>query len=96
MNKETKLKIKNRKCELHQIAVPMIGKTLRIIHVTPKQLEKLNAIPVGKEVFLSQYYCHIGGDFWVIRTNDGLQYVPNPFTVSDRDVYLLDSILVSQ
>jgi len=40
------LKIKNRKVELRQIAVPMIGNTLRIIHVTPKQLEKLNAIPV--------------------------------------------------
>jgi len=90
------LKIKNRKVELRQIAVPMIGKTLRIIHVTPKQLEKLNAIPVGKEVFLSQYYCQIGGDFWVIRTNDGLQYVPNPYRVSDADVHLLESMLVSQ
>src|SRR5215475_14997297 len=59
---------KNRKVELCQIAVPMIGNTLRIIHVTPKQLAKLNAIPVGKEVFLSQYYCQIGGDIWVIRT----------------------------
>src|SRR5262249_47629649 len=57
------LKIKNRKVELRQIAVPMIGNTLRIIHVTPKQLEKLNAIPVGKEVFLSRYYCQIGGTF---------------------------------
>jgi hypothetical protein len=51
MNMEMKLKIKNRKVELCQIAVPMIGNTLRIIHVTPKQLEKLNAIPVSKEVF---------------------------------------------
>jgi hypothetical protein len=67
MNMEMKVKIKNRKVELCQIAVPMIAKTLRIIHVTPKQLEKLNAIPVGKEVFLSQYYCQIGGDFQVIR-----------------------------
>jgi hypothetical protein len=49
MNMEMKVKIKNRKVELCQIAVPMIGNTLRIIHVTPKQLEKLNAIPVGKE-----------------------------------------------
>ena len=57
------MKIKNRKCELRQIAVPMIGKTLKIIHVTPKQLEKLNAIPIGKEVFLSLYYCQIGGTF---------------------------------
>ena len=38
----------------------------------------------------------LGGDFWVIRTNDGLQYVPNPYSVSDDDVSLLDSILVSQ
>jgi len=74
----------------------MIGKTLRIIHVTPKQLEKLNAIPVGKEVFLRQYYCQIGGGFWVIRANDGLQYVPNPYRVSDADVHLLESMLVSQ
>jgi hypothetical protein len=76
MNMEMKVKIKNREVELRQISVPMIGNTMRIIHVTPKQLAKLNAIPVGKEVFLSQYYCQIGGDFWVIRTNDGLQYVP--------------------
>jgi hypothetical protein len=85
---EMNVKIKNRKVELCQIAVPMIGKSLRIIHVTPKQHEKLNAMPVGKEVFLSQYYCQIGGDFWVIRTNDGLQYVPNPYSLSDGDVCL--------
>jgi len=96
MNMEMKVKIKNREVELRQIAVPMIGNTLRIIHVTPRQLEKLNAIPVGKEVFLSQYYCQIGGDIWVIRTNDGLQYVPNRYSLSDADVGFLDSMLVSQ
>jgi hypothetical protein len=96
MNKEMKLKIRNRQCELRQIAVPMIGKTLRIIHVTAKQLEKLNAIPVGEEVFLSRYYCHIGGNFWVIRTNDGLQYMPNPCRASKTDACLLESMLVSQ
>jgi hypothetical protein len=96
MNMEMNVKIRNRKVELREIAVPMIGNTLRIIHVTPKQLEKLNALPVGKEVFLSLYYCQIGGDFWVIRTNDGLQYVPNPYRVSDDDVSLLHSILVSK
>ena len=90
------MKIKNRKVELRQIAVPMIGNTRRIIHVTPKQLEKLNALPVGKEVFPSLYYCQIGGDFWVIRTNDGLQYLPNPYSVSDNDVSLLNLILISQ
>jgi hypothetical protein len=55
MNMEMKVKIKNCKRELRQIAVPMIGKTLKIILVTPKQLEKLNAIPVGKEVFGSAW-----------------------------------------
>jgi hypothetical protein len=90
------VKIKNRKVELCQIAVPMIAKTLRIIHVTPKQLEKLNAIPVGKEVFLSQYYCQIGGGFQVIRTNDGLQYVPNPYRALEVDACLLESMLVPQ
>ena len=43
------LKIKNRKVELRQIAVPMIGNTLRIIHVTPKQLEKLATAWFQKE-----------------------------------------------
>ena len=52
MNMEMNVKIRHRKVELRQIAVPMIGNTLRIIHVTPKQLEKLNALPVGTEVFL--------------------------------------------
>ena len=96
MNMEMNVKIRNRKVELRQIAVPMIGNTLRIIHVTPKQLEKLNALPVGKEVFLSLYYCQIGGDFWVIRTNDGLQYVPNPYRALEVDACLLESMLVAQ
>jgi hypothetical protein len=96
MKKEMKLKIRNRQCELRRIAVPMIGKTLRVIHVTAKQLERLNAVPVGKEVFLSQHYCHIGRNFWVIRTNDGLQYMPNPYRASDTDACLLESMLVSQ
>ena len=90
------MKIKNRKVELCQIAVPMIGKTLRIIHVTAKQLEKLNALPVGKEVFLSLHYCQIGGDFQVIRTNDGLQYVPNPYRPLESDASLLEGMLVPQ
>lgn len=96
MNMEMKVKIKNRKVELCQIAVPMIAKTSRIIHVTPKQLEKLNAIPVGKEVFLSQYYCQIGGDFQVIRTKDGLQYVPNRYRPLESDASLLEAMLVPQ
>ena len=96
MNMEMKVKIKNRKVELCQIAVPMIAKTSRIIHVTPKQLEKLNAIPVGKEVFLSHYYCQIGGDFQVIRTKDGLQYVPNPYRPLESDASLLEAMLVPQ
>jgi len=83
------MKVKNRKVTLHQVNVAM-G---RVIHVTPKQLEKLNSIPVGKELFLSNYYCQIGGDFWAIRTRDGLQYLPNPYCGSQNDAYLLGEML---
>jgi hypothetical protein len=34
------MKIKKRKVNLHQITVPMGGRRLTVIHVTPKQLEK--------------------------------------------------------
>ena len=81
--------IKNRKTELYKVTVPMFGWTVRNIYVTRKQLAKLNSIQVGKEAFLSRRYCQLGGDFWVIRTRDGLQYMPNPYSTSDVDVALL-------
>jgi hypothetical protein len=81
--------IKNRKCELYKVSVPMFWKTSIDIYVTPKQLAKLNSIPVGKELFLSRRYCQLGGGFWAIRTRDGLQYMPNPYSASDSDVALL-------
>jgi hypothetical protein len=46
------------------------------LYVTKKQLEHLNAIEVGKEVFLSCFYASQGGDCWALRTEDGLIYVP--------------------
>lgn len=87
------MKIKNRKVTLHQITVPMGGRRLTVIHVTPKQLEKLNSIPVGKELFLSARYCPLGGDFWVIRTTHGLQYLPNPYRAFNGDIPLLEEML---
>jgi len=81
--------IKNRKHKLYKIAVPMFGRMFTNIHVTRKQLAKLSSIPVGKEVFLSRYYCQIGGGFWAIRTRDGLQYMPSPYSASGSDVALL-------
>ena len=81
--------IKNRRQELHTVSVPMFGKTSTSIYVTRKQLAKLNSIPVGTEVFLSRRYCQLGGDFWAIRTRDGLQYMPSPYSASGSDVALL-------
>jgi len=72
------MKIRFRKVELYMIYVPTINRTSRLIYVTKKQLEKLNALPVGQEIFLSRFYCLLGGDFHVLRTNDGRQYMPNP------------------
>jgi len=87
------MKVKNRKVTLHQITVPMGGRRLTVIHVTPKQLEKLNSISVGKEFFLSNYYCQIAGDFWAIRTRNGIQYLLNPYSASQDDAYLLGEML---
>jgi hypothetical protein len=47
----------------------------------------------GKEVFLSNRYCQIAGDFWVIRTNDGLQYMPNPYGGIKKDILILESVM---
>jgi len=63
----------------------MIKSNYRIIYVTKRQLEKLNALPVGKEIFLSQFYCYLGGEINVLRTNNGLRYVPNAYCHRDSD-----------
>jgi hypothetical protein len=59
------MRIKNRAVALRRIEVPYgdgIG-TIRCIHVTDAQLARLNRIPIGREIFRSNFYCHIGGDF---------------------------------
>ena len=80
-------KLKNRKIVRYVAKVECGGVgyppgTFREIHLTKKQLEKLNRIPVGKEVFLSHFYG--GAGYWVLRTPDGLQYMPFMF-MSDSD-----------
>ena len=87
------MKIKNRQAALRRICVPLGGCSLMYIYVTDKQLVRLNRTPVGKEVFLSDRYCQIGGSFWVIRTKDGLQYVPNPHGGSQEDIGILEWML---
>ena len=72
------MKIQRRKLQLYVIHVHDINRIIRRIYVTRKQLAKLNALPVGKEIFLSRAYCLVRGDFHVLRTNHGLQYMPNP------------------
>jgi hypothetical protein len=79
------LKIKKRKVELYRISVPIINRTYRDIYVTKKQLDKLTALHVGREIFLSRFYCLIGGDFHALRTNNGLQYMPNPHRNVEKD-----------
>ena len=90
------LNIKNRKVKLRRICVPLGARTFRPIHVTEKQLVHLNRIPVGQEVFLSNRYCQIGGDFWVIRTKDGLQYMPNFYPGSKEGIGILEAMLGDQ
>ncbi len=87
------MKIKNRKAALRRIYVPLGDGSFRPIHVTEKQLARLTRIPVGKEVFLSKRYCQIGGDFWVIRTNDGLQYMPSAYRGTMQGIGILESML---
>jgi hypothetical protein len=88
-----KRSIKNRRVSWHAITVPMGGRTSKVIYVTDKQLARLNAVPVGKEVFLSNAYCMIGSG-WVIRTVDGLQHMPFPSGASrDEDVCLLENMM---
>src|SRR5438874_61301 len=71
--------IKNRKIVLHKIMVSMGGRTYRRLLVTPRQLAKLNALPIGKEIFLSMFYCYSGDNMHVIRSRDGLQFMPSPY-----------------
>jgi hypothetical protein len=71
--------IKNRKIVLHKIKVPVGGRTYRRLLVTPRQLAKLNALPIGKEISLSMFYCYSGENMHVIRTTDGLQFMPSPY-----------------
>ncbi len=86
------MKIKNRRVHWHAITVPVGGRTSKVVYVTDKQLAKLNALPVGKEVFLSNAYCMIGSG-WVIRTTDGLQYMPFPRATRDSDIWLLEDMM---
>ena len=87
------MKVKNRKMALHQVNVIIGGRMFRPILVTTAQLAKLDRLPVGKEVFLSRYYCYSGGEFWIIRTSDRLQYLPNPHRGNPADGDLLESLL---
>jgi hypothetical protein len=89
------MRIKNRKVALRRIYVPFGNGSIRCIHVTDKQLARLNRIPVGREICLSNFYCQIGGDFSVIRSNDGLQYLPNRYCRSQEDIWILESMLQS-
>jgi len=57
---------------VQRINVPMVGGTVTVVYATLKQLEKLNSILLGKEIFLSSRYCQIGGGFWVVRTSTDL------------------------
>jgi hypothetical protein len=87
------MNIKNRKISLHRIRVPLGHRSLRIIHVTDKQLARLNRIPVGKEFFLGSRECQIGGGYWVIRTKGSLQYIPNPYDGTEDDIRILEAML---
>ena len=75
--------IKNRKIVLHKIKVPIGRRTYRILLVTPRQLAKLNALPIGKEIILSRFYCYSGHYMRVIRTTNGLRFMPSPYRVRE-------------
>jgi hypothetical protein len=79
------VKIKNRKLSLHIVDVVIGSGYFRPILVTPSQLAKLNHLPGGKEIFLTNYYCYRGGEFSVIRTPNGLQYIPSPYRADAND-----------
>ena len=81
--KRQQCNIKHRKIVLHKIKVPIGGRTYRILLVTTRQLAKLNALPIGKEISLSRFYCYSGHQMNVIRTTDGLQFMPSPYHVRE-------------
>ena len=77
MKRDVPKKIKTRKITRYVIKLwHSDGKTLQHLYVTKAQLAHLNAIEIGKEVFLSHFYASQGGDCWALRTEDGLMYVP--------------------
>jgi hypothetical protein len=93
MNRDVLKKIKNRKITRYVINLwHSDGKTLQDLYVTKKQLEHLNAIEVGKEVFLSCFYASKGGGCWALRTEDGLMYVPWMNERSDEGVEWLKKL----
>jgi len=87
------VRIKSRKVSFRRIYIPWGDRSYKAIYVTDKQLAHLNRIPVGKEIFLSNFYCLLGGGYWVIRTNNGLRYMPNPYCCSEEDIWILESML---
>ena len=91
-------KLKNRKIVRYVVRVECGGVghppgTCREIHLTKKQLEKLNRIPVSKEVFLSHYYG--GAGYWVLRTPGGLQYMPFMFRSDSDGTKWLEDLLTT-
>jgi hypothetical protein len=64
-------KLKNRKIVRYVVRVECGG-----VGYPPgpfREIERLNHIPVGKEVFLSDFYG--GAGYWILRTPEGLQYM---------------------
>lgn len=87
------MKIKNRKMTLYRVGVLMGRRTSTSIWVTHAQLAKLNCVAIGKEIFLSNYYCYFGGNIWVIRSRDGLQYIPYRHRPDQGDNNLLNELV---
>ena len=86
------MKIKNRKIALHLVNLIRTGRTSVPILVTPAQLRRLNRLPIGKEIFLSNYYRYRGPENWVIRTHDGLQWMPSPHRRDEGDDWALEEL----
>jgi len=91
-------KLKNRRIVRYVVKVDCGGVgyppgTHRLIHVTNRQLEKLNRIPAGQTVFLSNFYG--GAGYRVLRTPDGLQYMPSMFLPGSDGVKWLEDLLTS-
>ena len=93
MKRDVLKKIKNRKITRYLIELwHSDGKTMQDLYVTKKQLEYLNAIELGREVFLSCFYASQGGGCWALRTKDGLMYVPWMHERSDEGVEWLKEL----